>query len=48
MREGSIPARIDVHPDCTKCHPERYWSHRAMGDQRGGMAAVICLTGEGA
>ena len=30
--------------DCTKCHPERYWSHRAMGDRRGGMAAMICLT----
>ena len=44
LRAGIDPSRIDVHPDCTKCHPERYWSHRAMGDQRGGMAAMICLT----
>ena len=44
LRAGIDPSRIDVHPDCTKCHPERYWSHRAMGDRRGGMAAMICLT----
>ena len=45
LRAGIDPAHIDVHPDCTKCHPERYWSHRAMGDRRGGMAAVICMSG---
>ena len=44
IRDSIDPSRIDVHPDCTKCHPERYWSHRAMGDRRGGMAAMICLT----
>ena len=44
LRAGIDPSRVDVHPDCTKCHPERYWSHRAMGDRRGGMAAMICLT----
>jgi len=44
LRAGIDPSRIDVHPDCTKCRPERYWSHRAMGDRRGGMAAMICLT----
>lgn len=44
LRAGIDPAHIDVHPDCTKCHPERYWSHRAMGERRGGMAAVICMT----
>ena len=46
LRAGIDPSRVDVHPDCTKCHPERYWSHRAMGDRRGGMAGVICLTGD--
>ena len=30
--------------DCTKCRPDRYWSHRGMGGERGGMAAVIVLT----
>lgn len=48
LRAGLDPSHIDVHPDCTKCHPERYWSHRAMGERRGGMAAVICLTEEDA
>lgn len=46
LRSGLDPARIDVHPDCTKCRPDRYWSHRGMGGQRGGMAAVIALTEE--
>ena len=44
LRSGLDPSRIDVHPDCTKCRPERYWSHRGMGDRRGGMAGMIVLT----
>ena len=44
LRRGLDPSRIDVHPDCTKCRPDRYWSHRGMGGERGGMAAVIVLT----
>ena len=44
LRSGLDPSRIDVHPDCTKCRPDRYWSHRGMGGERGGMAAVIVLT----
>jgi len=47
LRGGLDPSRIDVHPDCTMCRPDRYWSHRGMGGQRGGMAAVIVLTEEG-
>ncbi|MDR2606413.1 MAG: peptidoglycan editing factor PgeF [Oscillospiraceae bacterium] len=30
---------ISVHPDCTKCNPDKYWSHRhcaANGIERGG------------
>ena len=46
LRAGLDPAHIDVHPDCTKCRPDRYWSHRAMGERRGGMAAVVCMTEE--
>lgn len=34
---------IDVSPQCTCCEPERFWSHRRTGQQRGSMAAVICL-----
>lgn len=34
---------IDVAPDCTACQPDRFWSHRITGGQRGSLAAVICL-----
>ena len=34
-------SEIDVCPDCTKCQPERFWSHRAVGNQRGSQAAII-------
>ena len=43
LRGGLDPGHIEVHPDCTACHPERYWSHRKMGAQRGGQIAVISL-----
>ena len=32
---------IDICPDCTKCQPERFWSHRAVGNHRGSQAAII-------
>lgn len=32
---------IDVCPDCTRCQPERFWSHRAAGNARGSQAAII-------
>lgn len=35
--------RIDVHPDCTMCMPEKYYSHRATGGKRGVMGAGICI-----
>lgn len=38
--------RIDVCPDCTRCQPERFWSHRYAGNERGSLAAIILLTGE--
>ena len=34
-------SEIDVCPDCTRCQPERFWSHRAVGNQRGSQAAII-------
>jgi len=41
LRAGLLPDRIEVHPDCSMCRPDRYWSHRAMGQRRGGQIAVI-------
>ena len=32
---------IDVSPDCTHCQPERFWSHRHTGFDRGAQAAII-------
>ena len=36
---------IDICPDCTKCQPERFWSHRVTGGNRGSHAAIIRLKG---
>lgn len=35
--------QIDVSPDCTKCRPDRYWSHRVSGGHRGSLAGIIML-----
>jgi len=34
---------LDISPDCTKCQPERYWSHRATNGNRGSLAGIIML-----
>ena len=34
---------LDISPDCTKCRPDRYWSHRVTGSQRGSQAGIIML-----
>ena len=38
---------IDVSADCTACQPQRFWSHRRVGNARGSLAAVIRLREEG-
>lgn len=43
LRGGLDPRNVAVHPDCTMCRPERYWSHRRLGARRGGQIAVIAL-----
>ena len=40
---GVTHDHLEVLPLCTGCHPELYWSHRKMGDQRGNQAAMIQL-----
>lgn len=37
--------QVDVSTDCTACQPQRFWSHRRMGNARGSMAAIIMLKG---
>ena len=34
---------IDVSPECTKCRPDRFWSHRVSGGVRGSLAGIIML-----
>lgn len=36
---------VDISPDCTMCHPDRFWSHRVTGGVRGSQAAIIRLKG---
>lgn len=40
--------QIDVASDCTCCQPQRFWSHRRVGSQRGSLAAIISLERNGA
>ena len=35
---------ISISGECTACHPEKYWSHRLAGDQRGSQIAVLQLS----
>lgn len=43
---GLDPDNIAVSEECTMCHPEKFWSHRVVGERRGSMAAAIMLPGE--
>lgn len=40
---GVSREHIDISPWCTKCTPERFFSHRASGNLRGTMAGMIVL-----
>ncbi|MCI8832006.1 MAG: peptidoglycan editing factor PgeF [Lachnospiraceae bacterium] len=40
---GVDPARIHTTNICTKCNPKHLFSHRAMGENRGNLAAFFCL-----
>lgn len=33
--------RVEMSDECTACRPDRYWSHRKVGQNRGSMAAII-------
>lgn len=38
--------QIDIATECTACEPERFWSHRRVGNRRGSLAAMILLRGD--
>lgn len=43
LQLGLAEENIDELGICTMCHPERFWSHRAMGAERGSQANLIVL-----
>ena len=36
---------IEISADCTACRPDRFWSHRRVGNDRGSLAAIIVCEG---
>lgn len=44
LREAGVPReQIQVTDLCTRCNPRYLFSHRAMGEKRGNLAAFLCL-----
>ena len=43
LKAGLKPEHIAVSGECTRCQPDRYWSHRFHGQRRGSQGAVIAL-----
>ncbi len=42
---GITEDHIEIIKDCTMCMPQKYWSHRFTGGERGSQAAVIEIPG---
>ena len=36
---------IEISTECTACRPDRFWSHRRVGNDRGSLAAIIVCEG---
>lgn len=48
LREaGVLPEHIQVTDICTRCNPRYLFSHRFAGEDRGNLAAFLCLKGDG-
>ena len=46
LREaGVLPEHIQVTDICTRCNPDYLFSHRFAGEERGNLAAFLCLRG---
>lgn len=43
LAAGLEPEHITVTDLCTRCRPDVFWSHRALGKERGSLAAFIAL-----
>lgn len=40
LRQAGV-CQIEISAECTACQPDRFWSHRRVGNQRGSQGAVI-------
>ena len=40
LRRAGI-VHIEISEDCTMCRPDKYWSHRITGSERGSQGAII-------
>ena len=40
LRKAGV-TKIEISEECTMCLPDRYWSQRANGYQRGNQGAII-------
>jgi YfiH family protein len=40
LRKSGVES-IEISSDCTMCQPDRFWSHRITGTNRGSQGAVI-------
>ena len=45
LRRAGV-THIEVSCECTACRPDRFWSHRRVGNDRGSLAAIIVREGE--
>ena len=43
LEAGLLPEHIAVTNACTHCNPKVFYSHRAMGEQRGNLCAFLAL-----
>ena len=45
LRRAGVQS-IEISTECTACRPDRFWSHRRVGNDRGSLAAIIVREGE--
>ena len=43
LEAGIKKEHLAITDVCTKCNPDLLYSHRVMGNQRGNLAAFLCL-----
>ena len=44
LRQAGVE-NVEISPLCTACNPEKFWSHRIVGNHRGSQGAIIVCKG---